>query len=49
MLALKHSVPEIAEILGRDERTIREWVNNFNTLGEEGIKYTAPDGQKKNE
>jgi transposase len=41
------SPPIIADILNRDEKTIREWINNFNEEGITGIKRVSPPGKKK--
>lgn len=41
------SPPVIAEILSRDEKTIREWINNFNEEGISGIERVSPPGKKK--
>ena len=43
-----HSVPEISELLCRNEKTIREWINNFNLEGAKGIERAHPPGLKKN-
>lgn len=41
------SPPEIAEILNRDEKTIREWITSFNLEGPKGIERNQPPGKKK--
>lgn len=37
----------IADILSRDEKTIREWITNFNEDGIAGIERVSPPGKKK--
>jgi len=41
------SVPEIAEMLFRNENTIREWIESFNSEGERGLKRESPPGSEK--
>ena len=41
------SVPEIAQMLFRNEKTIREWITNFNLEGPKGIEREHPPGLKK--
>ena len=43
-----YSVPEISNLLFRNEKTIREWINNFNLEGPKGIERDHPPGLKKN-
>ena len=48
LIAKDKGISEISEILGHDERTIREWIKAFNENGIDGISYKAPEGSKKN-
>ena len=41
------TVPEIALILYREEKTIREWIGAFNREGPVGIRSESPTGKKK--
>lgn len=42
------SVPDIADYLDREEKTIREWITAFNMDGSLGIQRQSPSGRKKN-
>lgn len=44
-LSFRYSWKEIAEILGRDYRTILEWVQLYNEYGLEGLKMDRPPGK----
>lgn len=48
MVAMEQDISFIADILGHDKRTIKEWIKRFNENGVEGIMYEPPEGQKKN-
>ncbi len=39
MIAMDHTVPFVASILGHDERSIRSWIKGFNDRGSEGLIY----------
>lgn len=41
------NVPEIAELLFRNEQTIREWIESFNKKGVEGLERISPPGLEK--
>jgi len=41
------SVSDIASILSRNEKTVREWIANFNLEGAKGLLRQSPPGQKK--
>lgn len=41
------SPPDIAQIINRDEKTIRKWITDFNSYGEKGLKRISPQGKKK--
>ena len=40
-------VPQIASILHRNKKTIREWIGLFNQYGPEGLKRGHPPGKEK--
>lgn len=48
LAAKNKNIKEIAEILGHDQRTIQDWVERFNKNGAEGLRFTPPEGSKKN-
>ena len=41
------TVPEISKMLFRNENTIREWIESFNSEGERGLKRESPPGSEK--
>jgi transposase len=44
-----YSVSEIADLLFRNEQTIREWIEAFNREGAKGLERISPSGiEKKN-